>query len=95
MSDVNTNSWEHLRAHKWSETPPPPEWDKSIKPMSMAGLSLFGIHQKSGKIYWDGSEVVVRSGVKLTNYQTVLATTTALSAAIVALVELYRVMMAG
>jgi hypothetical protein len=56
--------WGHLRAHKFAPDKPPSDWPKGVQPISVEGLSLFGVKDK--RIYWDGDEIVVRRSLDLT-----------------------------
>jgi hypothetical protein len=95
MSQENEMDWASVRSERWAKAPPPPEWDAGVKPISLAGLSLFGIHQQSGNLYWDGKEIVVRRRFALTWYQGLLATITAFSTLVLASVEFYRLITTG
>ena len=51
----------------------PPEWPDGVRPISIEGVSLFGINPETNKLYWDGKEVVVRDRVRLGNLERILA----------------------
>ena len=61
MSDTD---WSVIRKYRLS-TERPPEWPEGVFGVSVKGIGLLGIHEKSGKLYWDGKEVVTRSSVGL------------------------------
>ncbi|SRR6266849_1820763 len=48
----------NIRKYRLS-TDRPPEWPEGVYGVSMKGIGLLGIHEKSGKLYWDGKEVVI------------------------------------
>jgi hypothetical protein len=62
---VATIDWERMRLNKISKEPPPKHWNwpKDVRPISMEGLTLFGIKPDANKLYWDGKEVVVRDAL--------------------------------
>ena len=64
--------WEKIRRIKWSYEPPPDDWPKGIRPISLEGTSLFGLDPK-GRLYWDGEEIVVTRKLELTRWQRVWA----------------------
>jgi hypothetical protein len=65
MSDTD---WSVIRKFRLS-TDRPPEWPEGVYGISMKGIGLLGIHEKSGKLYWDGKEVVTRSSVRLGTFE--------------------------
>jgi hypothetical protein len=56
--------WAHIRAHKHSLAAPP-EWPPNVRAISLEGLSLLGIHQDTGRLYWDGHEIITRTKIRL------------------------------
>jgi hypothetical protein len=58
-------TWDEIRAVRYSTMAPPPEWPSSVRPISINGVSLFGIDPATNKVYWDGKEIVVRDRVRL------------------------------
>jgi hypothetical protein len=42
----------------------------------ISSLALFGVHEKTGKLYWDGKEIVTRSIFKLDTFERQLAVIT-------------------
>ena len=65
-----SQDWARIRRSKWSSVKPPPEWDQSLRPISIDGLSLFALDDK-GNLYWDGQSVEIRKRVSLTWPQTI------------------------
>ena len=74
MSDTD---WTQVRKYRLS-TERPSEWPEGVFAISMKGAALLGIHEKSGKLYWDGKEVVTRSSIRLGPYERWLASAAAL-----------------
>ena len=60
-------TWQEIRAARYSIMTPPPEWPAGVRPISIDGVSLFGINPESNKLYWDGREIVVRDRVASEN----------------------------
>ena len=60
--------WDAIRRHKLSPERPP-EWPEGIRAISMEGMTLMGIHEKTGRLYWDGKEVVTRSKIRLGTFE--------------------------
>ncbi|BCH25176.1 hypothetical protein MesoLjLb_49610 [Mesorhizobium sp. L-8-3] len=75
------------RKHKHVDEPAPDGWPKDIRPISLEGLTLFGIG-RDGQIYWDGQKLVTEK--RLATYERVLATMGAAAAVTVAVVEVGR-----
>ncbi len=65
--------WDNIRRHKWAPGTPPSDWPQDVRPISLEGLSLFGMTPNDGKLYWDGKEVVVRSRFRLRGIELFLA----------------------
>jgi hypothetical protein len=65
MSDTD---WSIVRKYRLSADRPP-EWPEGVYGVSMKGIGLLGIHEKSGKLYWDGKEIVTRSSVRLGTFE--------------------------
>jgi hypothetical protein len=86
---ADTIDWKNIRATKMSAESPP-DWDKDIKGISLNGLTLFGVSQKTGNLYWDGKEIVVKKEVTLRTYELVLATCVTLATVGVFVVEAGR-----
>ena len=67
------SDWTHLRDTKFAPEPPPPDWPAGVRPISLNGLSLFGIGLDN-RLYWDGRLVELRRTVHLNWWQGFLAT---------------------
>ena len=80
--------WAHLRAHKFSSDQPPTDWPSGIKPISIEGLSLFGINAKTGRLHWDGEKV--ETEFSLSARDRFLGMIVAASTASMAIVDLVR-----
>jgi len=52
--------WDNIQKHKMSDEKPD-NWPKDVRAISIDGVSLFGINEKTGRLYWDGKEVVMRT----------------------------------
>jgi hypothetical protein len=66
-------TWQEIRAARYSIMTPPPEWPAGVRPISIDGVSLFGINPESNKLYWDGREIVVRDRLRLGGWANFLA----------------------
>lgn len=66
------HNWEKTRKFRRSDSRPD-EWPEGVYSISMNGLSLLGLHEKTNKLYWDGNEIVTRSIVRLGTYELWLA----------------------
>lgn len=62
------SDWDLIRRYRLSEERPP-EWPEGVYGVSMKGIGLLGIHEKSGKLYWDGREVITRSAIRLGTFE--------------------------
>jgi hypothetical protein len=60
--------WGATRANRFTNDRPA-EWLEGVYGISLTGLNLLGIHEKSGKLYWDGKEIVTRSLVRLGTFE--------------------------
>lgn len=56
-----------------------PGWPEGVRPISMEGLDHVGVG-RDGTLYWDGKPIVVRKGIDLTWWQTMIAVVAALGA---------------
>ena len=57
--------WEKIRKHWWSDADPPSNWESDVKPISLEGLSLLGINRRTGRLYWDGKEILIKRIISL------------------------------
>lgn len=80
--------WAHLQAHRTATDKPPSDWPQGVMPISQQGLALFGIHQRTGDIYWDGQRI--ETTIRLSNRDRLLAIIVAASTASLAIVDLLR-----
>jgi hypothetical protein len=81
-------TWDEIRAVRYSTMAPPPEWPSSVRPISINGVSLFGIDPATNKVYWDGKEIVVRDRVRLGGWANFLAILVAIGTCGTFIVEL-------
>ena len=57
--------WAEVRKFRFAPDKTPDEWPPGVRSISINGVSLFGIHEKSSKLYWDGKEVITRNKIRL------------------------------
>jgi hypothetical protein len=88
MSDQQQEQWIDIRAKKMSYAKPPGDWPKGVTPISLEGLGLFGIDEKTGELHWDGARVETK--FSLSARDRALAVIVALSTASMAIVDLLR-----
>jgi hypothetical protein len=81
--------WHNLRKHKLAkDVEPPKDWPAGVVPISMEGLSLFGINEATGQLYWDGDKIETK--FSLSARDRFLAIAVAASTASMAIVDLFR-----
>ena len=81
--------WDQLR--KYMHAPDQPSsWPKGVRGISIEGVSFFGIHEKTGELYWDGRKVVVQKPITLGLFERVLASLAAASGFGILVVEIGR-----
>ncbi len=56
--------WAQSRMFRFSMETAPPEWPEGVKGISMNGLNLLGIHERSGRLYWDGKQLMTRNKIR-------------------------------
>lgn len=56
--------WAKIRQNKLSKDRPD-DWPDGIRAISDEGLRPLGIDEASGRLFWDGKEIVVRNKVRL------------------------------
>ena len=56
--------WSHIRAYKISSERPN-DWPQGVRGISQEGLSLLGINEATGQLYWDGSQIRTRNMLRL------------------------------
>lgn len=54
-----TIDWEKIRRNRYA-TSRPDDWPPEVQGISLNGLGLFGIHRRTGELYWDGQPLVTR-----------------------------------
>ncbi|WP_404861851.1 hypothetical protein [Georhizobium sp. MAB10] len=75
--------WDRVRGARYADETPPPDWPSQVKPISINGLQLFGVHAGNGTVYWDGKQIeVVRRLAWPERTLAVIATVSALLAAL-------------
>jgi hypothetical protein len=75
--------WDEVRGGRYSSSAPPPDWPANVKPISLNGLQLFGVHSRNGTVYWDGKQIeVVRRLAWPERLLAVIATVSAFLAAL-------------
>ncbi|MFK0332224.1 hypothetical protein ACIQUB_13945 [Rhizobium sp. NPDC090275] len=80
--------WEAMRRMKVSDAIPPGDWPDRVVPISISGLTLFGIHKDTGDVYWDGHRI--ETTIRLSGRDRFLAALVAFSTASMAIVDLLR-----
>jgi hypothetical protein len=73
-------TWDEIRAFRYSTVAPPPGWPDNVRPISIDGVTLFGIDPATNKLYWDGREIVVRDRLRLGGWANFLAILVAIGA---------------
>ena len=84
--------WEHYRANKITNEHPD-DWPKGVRAISQEGLTLFGIKESTGQLYWDGAQVKTRNLLSLGTPERWMAGFAALGAFGTFAVNLTRFMM--
>lgn len=69
--------WAEIRKHRLSGEKPD-SWPDGVRAISMEGLSLLGIHERTDALYWDGKEIVVRRAFRLGTFERWIASLAAL-----------------
>src|SRR5581483_4225656 len=67
-SEANMTDWAYIRSVRFS-TERPADWPDGVYAVSMKGVALLGVHEQSGKLYWDGKEVVTRGAIRLGTFE--------------------------
>jgi hypothetical protein len=83
--------WEHIRRHRLS-TEKTDNWPDGVFAISMQGLALLGIHEKTNALYWDGKEIVVRRAFRLGTFERWIASIAALGTLGTFIVSLVRLL---
>ncbi len=69
--------WDVVRRNKLSDDRPS-DWPEGVRAISIKGVGLFGIHEKTGRLYWDGHEIVTRNKIRLGTFERWIASFAAL-----------------
>lgn len=80
--------WDQIRANRFAVESPPADWPSGVRPISIKGLALIGVHPAINQLYWDGQALVTER--RLATFERVLASAATGSALLVALVEVLR-----
>jgi hypothetical protein len=72
--------WDHKRNIRFTKDRPPQDWPKGVRGISLEGVGLLGVHEETGKLYWDGKEVRTQNMILLGGYERVMAFLTATGA---------------
>ncbi|ESY15180.1 hypothetical protein [Mesorhizobium sp. LNJC394B00] len=80
--------WEQIRKHRHVKEQSPSEWPQGVQAISSSGLTLLGIHEKSGELYWDGQQVVTAR--RLANFERAMALAVTIATVIMAVIEVGR-----
>ena len=67
-------NWHVIRRKRFAETmepPRPPEWPAEVTPVSLTGLGLIGIDEKTNELFWDGKRLITEK--RFTDYERGLA----------------------
>lgn len=75
--------WDQIRRNALSNERAP-HWPKSVRAISIDGVSLFGLDERH-RLYWDGHPVEVRRTLSLTLWQRLAAITAVVAAVITAI----------
>jgi hypothetical protein len=90
-AETRVVDWDNIREHRM--TPDKPDsWPEGVRGISLEGVSLLGIHEKTGALYWDGKEIVVRRAFRLGTFERWIAGVAALGAFGTFLVNLVRLL---
>jgi hypothetical protein len=68
--------YDHIRKHAAVTTPGPPTWPTGVRSITVDGLTLLGIGPDN-RLYFDGQQLEVSRTVRLSWWQQILATMTA------------------
>jgi hypothetical protein len=60
--------WGHIRSIRFTKERPA-DWPEGVFGVSLEGVALLGVHEQSGKLYWDGKEIVTRNWIRLGTYE--------------------------
>jgi hypothetical protein len=80
--------WEEIRRNRYAMEAAPPGWPVGVRPISIKGLSLFGVDSRTNELYWDGQAVVTEK--RLANYERRLALAVTIATVVMAIIEIGR-----
>jgi hypothetical protein len=63
-----STDWDVVRANKLSDDHPP-GWPHGVRAISMKGVGLLGIHERTGKLYWDDTNSCATSARLRSSYR--------------------------
>jgi hypothetical protein len=70
----------------------PDHWPPGVYQLSIDGMSLMGVHEDTGQLYWEGKEIVTKRVVSLRWYELTLLTLVAVGTIGYFFIELGRVL---
>lgn len=50
-------SWDDIRSTRYSTYESPDDWPEGVRPLSINGMALLGVHPQTNRFYWDGQEM--------------------------------------
>lgn len=80
--------WDQIRKHKFAPDKPPADWPTGVQPISIDGVSLFGVHQTTGEVYWDGHRL--ETTTRLGTFERIIALLVAASTISMAVFDAIR-----
>lgn len=48
-------------------------WPDGVRPITWNAIGKLGFHEDTGKLYWDGNEIITKSVVQLGKNETLIA----------------------
>jgi len=86
---MTEDDWQKIQAKRFSTVAPPANWPQKLRPVSLDGLSLFGMDPlKPGELFWDGEKLITER--RWSNAERLLAGLATASAVTIALIESVR-----
>lgn len=80
--------WEKVRKYRHVREASPPEWPAGVKAISLNGVTLLGVHESTGELYWDGRALVTER--KLASFERGMAFAVTVATVVMAIVEVLR-----
>jgi hypothetical protein len=65
---MDATNWEGVRQHRFTKERPE-GWPGGVFGISLKGLNLLGVHEKSGSLYWDGKEIKTYRSIRLGTFE--------------------------